>query len=103
MILTKSQRQDKCVASDTNCVSADWSGLRRRLLDLSVMRVDEGWSRLMMREVRVVLVQWVLSLVLLEVGGRCIPSSRIWCSMALIPSFFWLIVLTGSHPSWVSL
>jgi hypothetical protein len=54
------------------------------------MRVDEGWGRLMIRKVRVVWVQWVLLSVLLEVGGWCILSSHIWCSTAVIPSFFQL-------------
>ncbi len=42
----------------------------------------------MMREVRGVWLRWVLSSAILAVGGWCIPSSCICCSMAVTPSFF---------------
>jgi hypothetical protein len=55
-----------------------------------VVSVNDGWGRLIIREVRVVWVPWWMSSVLFVVGGLCIPSSWICCLMASIPSFFQL-------------
>jgi hypothetical protein len=59
-------------------------------LDLRVVRVDDGWGRLIINEVRVVWLPWLVSSELLEFGGRCIPLSQICCSTAATPSVFWL-------------
>ena len=55
-----------------------------------MVRVDDGWGRLMISEVRGVWLPWLVSSELLEFGGRCIPSSQICCLMAATLSFVWL-------------
>jgi hypothetical protein len=60
------------------------------------MRVDNGWGRLIISEVRVVWLPWLVSSELLEFGGRCIPSSKICCSTAATPSFFWLEIFLST-------
>ncbi len=61
-------------------------------MDLRVVRVDDGWGRFIISEVRVVWLPWLVTFELLEFGVlcMCIPSSRICFSTAATPSFFWL-------------
>jgi hypothetical protein len=42
------------------------------------------------RDVGVVCLGWAMLLLMVGFGWRCIPSSRIWCLTAFIPSFFWI-------------
>ncbi len=89
LLLAKSQQQAKGVASDTSCVASDvLVRFTEALVGFKGVRLDDGWGRLIISEVRVVWLPWLVSSELLEFGGRCIPSSQICCSTAATPSFF---------------